>query len=408
MKLVCAKPSDWWLPRIWALMLLALVAGTFPLWLGGRTVLAVPMIGSAANLPTLLHGLPMIVLVVACVVAVVGGRYVRCAWWCVALSLCLSFLLNQHRLQPWAYQSAIYATVFATMDRLSARRWLIPMAASLYLYSGLGKLDYQFAHTVGQDFLSAIALPRIGSPVDWFEHHTLAWLAFVLPACEAVIAVGLLIPKTRRFAGGLVILMHLTLLAILGPWNLGHSLGVLLWNTLLSIQAWFLFVVAPDEAQEAKTPNSKLTWIPISLLVVAIVMPTTERFGIWDHWPSWALYSPHNSRVDVEIHRSSSERLPDDIAIHLSDRDGDGWNRFDMAGWSLAKLRVPIYPQSRFQLAVASQLASENGLGRSIRVIVRGVSNRRTGQRTEQPLLGSREIDVALDGYWLASPSIGN
>ena len=54
----------------------------------------------------------------------------------------------------------------------------------------------------------------------------------------------------------------------------------------------------------------------------------------------------------------------------------------DDGPWSLQTLGVPIYPQARYQLAVAEKLAREHKLGSAIRVIVRGVSDRWTGERS--------------------------
>ncbi|TWU42895.1 hypothetical protein [Novipirellula artificiosorum] len=396
------RESSGWLPRLWALMLLVLIGGTFPLWRGEPSALVVPMVRLPASMPHVVLWLPTLAIVLSCLAIVIGTRFDRQGWWIVAVSLCLSFVLNQHRLQPWAYQSAIYATVFATRNPYAARRLLIPIAASIYLYSGLGKLDYQFAHTVGQDFLAAIWIPGLGSLTDRLDRSTLAAIALLLPACEALFGIGLLIPQTRRVAGCFIILMHISLIAILGPWNLGHSLGVLFWNMLLILQAYFLFLRPIEQPTEPEPPRSVAFWVPNVLVVIAMIMPIGERFGIWDHWPSWALYAPHNSRVEVMVHQSATEKLAADLRPFLRDSDGDGWNRVDLGSWSLAKQRVPIYPQMRFQLAVADQLASQCERESAIRAVLRGVSDRRRGNRKEQILFGHAEIKAALRRFWLA------
>ena len=155
--------------------------------------------------------------------------------------LILLFLLDQHRLQPWAYQTALYSMVFASMNASAARRWLLPLAASVYIYSALGKFDYQFVHTVGIDFLKAIARPIGGLPAH-VSISRLAMIAYLFPATELLLGV-LLLPKfSRRVAGVAAMIMHASLIGILGPWSLNHSAGVLVWNLLLMIQSWFLFV----------------------------------------------------------------------------------------------------------------------------------------------------------------------
>ena len=59
--------------------------------------------------------------------------------------------------------------------------------------------------------------------------------------------------------------------------------------------------------------------------VAALVLPLSERSGYWDHWLSWALYSPHNSRAEIQIHQSAVDQLPQIAATYLMpDDDADG------------------------------------------------------------------------------------
>lgn len=390
-----------------------LIAVSFPLWFGVPSsidsALIVPLLSHPAGSVSFLAWIPTIVIIVACVSVLLGTRHARICWWVMSVSLAFSFLLNQHRLQPWAYQGAIYATVFASMSVAQAKRWLVVMAASVYFYSGIGKIDYQFVHTVGQDFLRAVWFPGFGRLTDHFDAATMFRLAYVLPISESLVAIALLIPRSRRVAGVCVIVMHVALLAILGPWNLDHSAGVLCWNGLLVVQAWFLFVspsVHPgldldeglDFTREAKGVYSVVApRISKSIMILALVMPLSERYGCWDHWMSWALYSPHTSRVEIEIHETAIDRLPAELVPYLSDDDRDQWNKLDLSEWSISRWKVPIYPQSRYQLAVANRIANQFELKDAIRVFVKGVADRRTGRREEQSVLGQRAINEVFE-----------
>ena len=72
------------------------------------------------------------------------------------------------------------------------------------------------------------------------------------------------------------------------------------------------------------------------VVLVALIAPLFERSGYWDHWPSWSLYSPHASRVEVEIDRSAIGRLdPAMRAFVEENRGGDGWQRLAIGDWSL-------------------------------------------------------------------------
>ncbi|QDT08100.1 hypothetical protein K239x_00290 [Planctomycetes bacterium K23_9] len=401
-------------------MLCVLLAATYRLWIPNSEFPPVAMFRWAAALPDWCSWIPLTGTVAGALWVIAPSRSASSGWWLVALSLSLGFVLDQHRLQPWAYQSLIYGCVFATMRPVRARQILIPLAASVYIYSAAGKLDYQFVHSVGQDFLN-VPLGWLGLQ-DSISPETKATLAHVFPITELVLGVMLLVRKTRCLAGYMVIGLHASLIVMLGPWSLNHSHGVLLWNVLLIVQAWFLFAQPGTNSKRDNRllyrrlfglpPRDKAAGRPLSrmgclisqvLVVIAIVMPATERAGLWDHWTSWALYSPHSSRTSVEFHRSCFDELPDSARKHLKeDADDDGWQELALDDWSLEELSVPVYPQARYQLALAYELATLRDIEKTaIRCKVRSAANRISGRREEQFLLGLKKIDQALNDYWL-------
>lgn len=397
---------QWKLPQCWGVCLLLLMLVTAPLWFGSPRSNRFPvvgLVGDSSELPAWTGNFLSIATVVCVACAIMFPVRLRAAWWLVSASLAGGFLWDQHRLQPWAYQSAIYATVFASMQAERARRWLIPMASSLYLYSAAGKFDYQFAHTVGQDFLGFI-LRSLGSSLDQVELATRVKLAEIIPATEFLGGLSLLFDKTRRLGAAAVITMHAVLVIILSPVGLNHSTGVLVWNIALMVQAYLLFWRQPA----AEIPNDR----PVRshrgaalarlFVLVALIAPLSERYGYWDHWTSWSLYSPHTSRVEIEIHRSAVPLLGPSLSRFLEeDGDGDGWSRLSIEDWSLSSRKVPIYPQARYQLSLANQLAQRYQLDRDIRARLRGRSDRWTGRRLQRLFLGKREISNGLQSFWL-------
>jgi hypothetical protein len=367
----------------------------------------VPLLSHGIKLPDSASIIPSVVMIAGLWLLVVAPLKFRQLWWLVAASLFISFLVDQHRLQPWAYQSAIYAVVFASMDRSQARRWLIPLAASVYLYSAAGKFDFQFTHTVGQDFLDAVFRPFGGLP-DSLDPSARTRLALIFPAIEFLAGLGLLFRPTRPFAAVAVMLMHTSLIVMLGPWALDQSTGVLVWNLLLLIQAYLLMLRSErDDENRVESPpphragiSTRLTQI---FVLMALIAPLFERSGYWDHWTSWSLYSPHTSRVDIELHRSAIASLDPYVQSFLdADSNQDGWQQLSLQRWSLGDRAVPIYPQARYQLALAAELAARHQLNDEIRVRVRGCANRWTGRRQERLLLGRREIQDGLKAFWLS------
>jgi hypothetical protein len=399
------------------LFLLVLLAVTFPLWLGSSDMPSIPLVDVGIRLPGFVSAITFIVLLAGLLGVVIAPDRCRKVWWVVAGCLGVCFLLDQHRLQPWAYQSAIYALLFACMSPQRARRYLIPLAASVYLYSAAGKFDYQFMHTVGQDFLQTITRPLGGLP-DRFDDSLRARLTLIFPAAEFAIGLGLLFRVSRRGAAAGVMLMHVSLILVLGPWGLDHSTGVLVWNGLLILQAYLLMfrspshdgkdarenIPSPGEPNRRPARASVASFLVSGVVLVALMAPLLERRGYWDHWTSWSLYSPHTSRVEIEVHQSAVDRLPPALQpLVAQDSGDDGWQQVEIGRWSLESRRVPIYPQARYQLALAAQIARRAPLDREIRARLRGVADRWSGRRDEVFLLGRGEIERGLQRFWLTS-----
>ena len=124
----------------------------------------------------------------------------------------------------------------------------------------------------------------------------------------------------------------------------------------------------------------------------------------WDHWLSWSLYSPHTSRLELEVHNSAINKLGPQIKRHVApDSDGDRWHRLALDHWSLTDRGVPLYPQGRYQLGLALSMAAKKGLRDDIRGRLRSVSDRWTGRRQEKRLLGVEELRGEADQFWLWS-----
>ena len=296
---------------------------------------------------------------------------------------------------------------------------------SIYFYSALGKLDFEFLHSVGLQMLGVLfrLLGQDARAVpSWIQIAMVAGF----PCIELLVAIGLARKKSRRVAGFLAIGLHLTLIVVLGPLGLGHRPGVLIWNALFAVQAYYLFVVPCVALQDnsilkqSNAPNlgnwrtRPMEWVcttMIALVMIAlvVVMPMTERFGLWDHWPSWALYAPHSSRVQVDVSAGVISRLPRELVALMekpndeADTDQD-WVRVPIDAWSLKTLNAPIYPQSRFQLGVARRIAEEVDAEFQVRVKILGIANRFTGFRQWKTLGTSLEIaEASIAHYWLNS-----
>ena len=77
------------------------------------------------------------------------------------------------------------------------------------------------------------------------------------------------------------------------------------------------------------------------------------------------------------------------------------WVFIPIDAWSLRSLDTPIYPQARFQLGVALQIASEVDTDGQVRITVFGSANRFTGRRQSEVFEGAALLDNVGAKYWL-------
>jgi hypothetical protein len=340
-------------------------------------------------------------------------------------------LLNQHRLQAWFYQLLIYCGVFLLSNSSQQLLWLRRIVLSIYVYSALGKLDFEFAHTTGQELLGA-AFRTMGLTIsDWSAVDRIT-LALGLPLTELLLGIALgwalFKPQVnsgvsnngsggwgrvlRALPGLFTCLFHLLLSGLL-LWQLRHSWGVVLWNLQFAIQAILLFVLptlefrrlsAGNRTEASTQPRRMLDNALIILLVATMAMPVLERLGYWDHWPSWALYAPHSSRVAVSVAPHAVEHLPKELRSILAELSTDDSElQIPLGQWSLNSLGVPVYPQSRFQLGVARYLASRLESQYAISGQLLSSADRFTGDRQSQILRGVDQLKKASDRFWLNS-----
>jgi hypothetical protein len=339
------------------------------------------------------------------------------ASWMVITSVTLLVCLDQHRFQPWAYQLLLFTVIGICGDPRLTRQLMGWLIVSIYFYSALSKFDFEYLHSVGQQMLEA-GTRMVGQDIDKIPYAGRLAMVALFPTFELAIAVGLAIPGSRRCAGIFGISMHMMLILILGPLGLNHRPAVLIWNVQFALQVYFLFVAKPAKLMQdgssidgvhLMTHRSGLqvcrNYLCVAVIVLACCLPCSERFGLWDHWPSWALYAPHSSRVSVEVTGSVVRNLPKGLTQVMKSRPSDqeesiDWVRVPLDAWSLDSLDTPIYPQARFQIGVAKALASVIGSDDDVRVTLLGIAQRLTGHR-DRVVLNPTQLDDIGDKYWL-------
>lgn len=423
----------------WAICGLVLFAATWRLWIPQSDFPQVPLFRWVALLPNALDWFCFGSLIIALMTAAMGlPRWTRTqiAWPMFSVAYIGSVMFDQHRLQPWAWLLLLMSLLFhginarrtwqvrwfGTLSVGSLLRWL---TISVYFWSAVSKFDRGFFDTHGPTLVDAllqlIGLGGIPGSVKW-------WLAVALPVGELLIAVGLSFPRFRHSAVWGAIGLHVALILALGPFGLGHRPGVLLWNVAFIGHNWLLFrrststnpkrergqtleeaAINHEELKSTPCEAAPLAYVfryfhisfvrPL-LVIVAILWPMTESFGLCDHWLAWSVYSTRTERVSVMITEKGVRRLPE--AAQRLVTAGE----LPLDRWSLETLNAPIYPQLRFQLGVVEWMRTQCGEENVLEAIVELPGSRLRGDVTTE-FVPSDQIVQRLDRSWLnARPRI--
>jgi hypothetical protein len=391
--------------HVWAAFGLLPFLVTWRLWTPQTDFPQIPFFAALTEVPGWIDWLAITVTIVS---LLIGGFSSRESVWrrsmiVFAASTAVLMLLNQHRFQAWAYQFVIFAIIMANCRASVATRLMRWVVISIYIYSAVSKLDYQFLHSLGPQFLSTLT-SFIGVTSSAWPESRQVWFAAAFPAGELLVGLGLIPQFTRRMAIVGAVSLHVMLLLILGPWGLSHELGVLTWNLFFIAQALTLFSDREVNDQPATdTSRLRVTECACYLLTGAVILfPASESYGYCDHWPAWELYAPRTSRAQIAFHESVVDRLPTAIQQQLSPRhESSDWRQLPADRWSLHALSTPIYPEDRFQIGIALALADRYRLGLGIHATQQSASDRWTGARTEQTYRGIDQLRDAQRGFRL-------
>ncbi len=293
----------------------------------------------------------------------VAGRVTQT--WTARLSLGLLLVLivgDQARLQPWLYQAILELLILGFAPAQVQKRLCCLVMASIYGYSGISKLDHSFVHELGPLFLNkSLSFVSLSSE-NWPSSMRLVSI-LAMPVAEIAIAVLLLFPGTARRGTIGACILHLGLLLLVGPFGLRHSATVVGWNLALLIEVPLLFWPQPES-------DSRRFWQEIRayamcwVLLILLLLPLGERWGLWDSWPSFAVYASHNERIELFVAASEAEFWPEEIRPYLVPTNQADMLRLDLTNWSRFTRGVPPYPQARTGLGAALGLSDRIGAAR--------------------------------------------
>ncbi len=375
--------------RVVSLATTAMLLLSWTLWVGTDRFPQVPLLPWLPESTPALAWAVYIALVAAVLMTGLASRWRL--WFGFAGAMIVALIgQDQHRFQPWIYQFVMTVVFFAALPRKEglelARWWFI----ALYVHSGLSKLDISFCDELGSVFLRVALTPLGIDPALWPTRWRFA-AVLVMPIGELAVAVALAVSKTRGIGRIGAAILHLALVGILGPFGLKQSAIVLIWNVAMLVEVWIAF--GPTLAVEEVTDRGEWRRWPVrGLCWLGVLLPFGERWGVFDAWPSHALYASHVERVSVLLHESSLSLFPATMRGHLTEVEGGPWHRLDLTSWSREVRGTPVYPQNRACLGLAEALAVRYRSPFPLRVVAFGAADRWTGRRRREEARGADAI----------------
>lgn len=401
-----------------------LIVATWRVWFPQLDFPQVPLISCAGRIPRSAE-LGILLLETVGLVALLLLRSIpvqRIAILFVAICSGFLILIDQHRLQPWAYQFLVLAFVLALSDGATSRRNWCWMVIGIYAWSAWSKIDYGFCLRHGPFLLDGL-LGAIG-----MTNGTRLWpvqvrsiVSAAIPLFELLIAIGLCFHRTRRVALWGATGMHLGLLLALGPFGHRHQPGVLVWNLFFVVQDWVLFgkrtnlvgtaSSSAGEVVEGIPPATAQSspwagWgnrISTAILILVMAWPVLEPFGLCDHWTSWAVYAAKPEVVSVFIREDEASQFPSNMSRYfITPSIVDEWRQVRIDRWSLDTVMVPLYPQDRFQVGVALGMVDRFDL-KHLKVVIESPADRWTGRRTTRVYDSIAEVEKLASTYRLGA-----
>jgi uncharacterized membrane protein YphA (DoxX/SURF4 family) len=258
------------------------------------------------------------------------------------------------RLQPWLYLYLLMLSplLFCGRNKTVCTLFLCRLIlSSVYFWSGLQKLNVQFAENIFPwllDFTGGKA---------YLEIHTT--YAYIAALSELSMGIMLWIKPLRKYACFAVFIMHLLILVTLGP--LVHNWNIVIWpwNIALGLMVYVLFYrSAPMKINLSKLVFPAKIYV-ISTVLLASVMPFFGLMGKWDHFLSYGFYSGMPAIPEFYLPMAERGLLPASSinSQYLSDDKKTCYLQIDT--WAMDEMNVPLYPEERIYFEVAKKLAVE-------------------------------------------------
>ncbi len=258
--------------------------------------------------------------------------------------LCLD---DQNRMQPWFYNYILillilifykqrvdepnnYTTIFISLQLL---------IASIYIFSGIQKMNSLFVPDTFNWMISSF-----DTILSKRQLNLLSKFGYIVPYFELCLGVFLLVKPLRFIVIPLVILMHISILIMLGPLGKNYNAVVWPWNITMIVLILLLFTnIKQERFFDISFLFKSLSFYIVVLLM--LILPIFSLNNTYDSYLSSSLYSSNLNNAQLILSDKSYNRLPYYIR-HFVTKNED-YNILNIKYWAVQELKAPCVPERR-------------------------------------------------------------
>jgi hypothetical protein len=263
-----------------------------------------------------------------------------------------SCLLDQNRIQPWDYQYLFILLLFIVFDHnipvfLTA---FVIILASTYVYSGLGKLNTGFLQTI---WSRMILRQFLGLTARATSQRWLYLAGLFIGLFESLSGFLLLFSKTRKAAALALIVMHVFILVLIGPFGIRYNPVVWPWN--IAMIAYLLSIRGAPGTVKTSFNIFSPTWNTVIFIFWGI-LPAFSFFGLWDNYLSSGIYSGNVPQMVIRV-KDTAACKPLRHFLSASKAGGQtATEAVNLQSWSMSETNMAPYPEIRAYKVIATKL----------------------------------------------------
>jgi hypothetical protein len=369
---------------------LLMIASTWRLWFCATDFPRVPLFTLLLPTPTILVQAISLAFVAALMVAAVSGWRQcqlpgRTATTAALVLGCIAVCCNQHYLQPWHWLFLLTMAFRLAVPAEHLRLVLQRLLPCIYIFAAVSRFGPEINSGMSRRIVMTI-LDLTGLQTVAAESHVVSWLCVAMTLIELTTGLLLVRRRTQRTGLAIAVFMHLTLIVVLSPLGLNQHATVMIWNGLLAAWALQLF------AKNTKKPQHRC-YSKTLATAFCFIWPLLALFGLTDNWTGWQVYSPRPEVLQLQLHTDAVHQLPLSLRPYVEEPNPlEEWCSVRLDRWSLQNTGVPLYPQARFQLSIATAATASISSPKHVRARLTSPARLKWWNRTTTVFAGGSEL----------------